>query len=78
MNKIKLRLKELGKSQTWLAIESGMTLPYINNVIKNKVAFPRIDTGFKISHALGVSIESLWSFEEKKNGSNELPNSTSS
>jgi len=73
VNKIKTRLKELGKSQTWLAIETKLALPFINSIVKDKILAPKISTGLKISHALGVSIESLWSFEEKKDVNKSEP-----
>jgi len=78
MNIIKSKLKELGKSQTWLAIETKLALPYINNIVNDKIIAPKITTAIKISRVMDMPIESLWSFEEKKNGSNELPKSTSS
>ena len=78
MNQIKSRLKEMGKSQTWLAIETKLALPYINNIVNDKITAPKITTAIKISRAMNMPIESLWSFEEKKNGSSELPESASS
>jgi len=59
-NKIKQRLKEMGKSQGWLARETGFSREYINKIISGKVSNPGIKNCKKIAKVLGRFADELF------------------
>jgi DNA-binding XRE family transcriptional regulator len=63
-NLISERLKEKGKTQSWLAQRCGLSTVYINKVIKGKVDRPAVQTAYKIAHALGDFIEHIFIFTD--------------
>jgi len=58
--RIQKRLDELGKSQGWLARETGFTREYINKIISGKVSNPGIKNCKKIAKVLGRYPFELW------------------
>jgi plasmid maintenance system antidote protein VapI len=56
---IESRLKEIGKSKTWLAGEMGMSIAQLSHLI-NKTSDPRIKTALKISVVLETTVEEIW------------------
>jgi len=61
MNQIRAHLTTLGKSQSWLASQTGLANTYINNLTSGKVANPTIKTVLKLAKALGCRVEDLYS-----------------
>lgn len=60
-NQIQQKLTTLGKSQSWLASQTGLANTYINNLICNRVPNPTIKTVFRLAKALGCRAEDLYS-----------------
>ena len=53
--RIEIKLAELGKTKVWLAQQVGMSPNSLATLSKNK-RLPRIDDGFMMARALGVSV----------------------
>ena len=58
MNKIKLILKEQGRSQTWLADKIGLSTVTIANYCNNKNQ-PKMETLYEIADLLDVDVKDL-------------------
>lgn len=58
MNKIKIVLKEQGRTQTWLAQKLGKSFNIVNLYVQNKTQ-PSLETLYEIAEILGVSIKDL-------------------
>lgn len=58
MNKIKLVLKEQGRSQTWLAEKLGMSKVTVANYCNNRNQ-PKVETLYDIALLLGVDVPDL-------------------
>ena len=58
--RIKERLKEIGKSQGWLASYSGLKKEYVSSLATGRIKNPHLLTLIKISRALRCSIEDIW------------------
>lgn len=65
MNKIKVILKEQGRSQTWLAEKLGMSTVTVANYCNNKNQ-PKVETLYEIARLLGVDVQDLLESVEKK------------
>ncbi len=61
------QLKELNKTQKWLAHETGLTISYISLLIIGKKNNPSVKALKKIADALGVSVENLVVEFERQN-----------
>lgn len=60
-NQIRARLTAIGKSQSWLAVETGLAQSYINHLTSSRVPNPTIRTAGRVAKALNCRIEDLWS-----------------
>ena len=58
-NILRQRLAMLGKSQSWLADKTGISINHINTVINGKW-IPTLTTAMKISEALVSKVDDLW------------------
>ena len=69
MNHVFERLKEIGKNQSWLAQETGLSQGHVSDLVNNKVQHPNIQTAYKITKALGPlsDFDYLWGYEEGGN-----------
>ena len=60
---VRQRLVALGKSQTWLAEQSGVKRTAINNGIgrsaEGKMSIPSVESAYAIARVLGTTIEHL-------------------
>jgi len=65
MNRIKLILKEQGRSQTWLAGKLGMSKVTVTNYCSNRNQ-PKVETLYDIARLLGVDVPDLLESVEKK------------
>jgi transcriptional regulator with XRE-family HTH domain len=54
-HRLEVRLAELGKTKVWLAQQIGLSPNSLATLLKHK-RLPRVDSGFKMARALGVSI----------------------
>ena len=61
-NVIDEKLKEMGKTQSWLAQEAGLSKSAIRDLVSQKTG-PSISTAVKISKAMGHSLEELFLLE---------------
>jgi len=61
-NVIGTKLKEMGKTQSWLAQETGLGESTISDLVSQKTG-PSISTAVKISKAMGHSLEELFLLE---------------
>jgi len=59
-NKIRERLVEIGRSQGWLARQTGYSTEYINRIVNGKLKNPGIEACKKIAKILGRMVEELW------------------
>jgi len=60
MNQIQAKLTTLGKTQSWLALQTGLAPSYINHLTSNRVLNPTIQTASRVAKALNCRIEDLW------------------
>lgn len=67
MNHIQAKLNTLGKSQSWLSVETGLANTYINNLTLGKIPNPTIRTALRIAKALGCKAEDLYSLNGQPN-----------
>jgi putative transcriptional regulator len=58
LHRINEILKKKGRSQYWLAQETGITANSINGYVKDRVE-PSLTNLFRIAHALGVKVKDL-------------------
>lgn len=65
-NQIRARLTTLGKSQSWLASQTGLQQTYINHLVCNRVLNPTIKTVLKLAKALGCKAEDLYSLNGRQ------------
>ena len=60
---VRQRLVALGKSQTWLAEQSGVKRTAINNGIgrsaEGKMSIPSVESAYAIARTLGTTVEHL-------------------
>jgi len=56
-------LVERKKSKGWLANLTQISRPYISRLAAGK-ATPTLGTAYRISHALGCSVEEIWPYSE--------------
>lgn len=61
-NVIGKKLREMGKTQGWLARTTGLSQSFISRVVRQK-AQPRTWTAWAISKAMRLTIEDLFLFE---------------
>lgn len=54
-----LLLSSLGKDQTWLAEQCGVTPSMVNHVISGR-AIPSLPVALRISKSLGISVDLLF------------------
>lgn len=62
LNVIGEKLKERGKTQGWLANETGLSKGTIRDLVNQKT-IPKISTAVKIIRALNCKIEELFKLE---------------
>jgi len=62
--KIKEILRQQGRTQKWLAEQTGYTNVYIN-MLANKKSLPSLPVAYRVSEALGVKISEIWVWENK-------------
>jgi len=64
----KVRIKEIlrqqGRTQKWLAEQTGYTNVYIS-MLANKKSLPSLPVAYKVAKALGVKISEVWVWEDK-------------
>lgn len=68
-DRIKIRLKKLGKSERSASLEAGLSDSFLRNIREGKSSSPRIDTLEKIAAALGTTTGWLISGEGKEDAS---------
>jgi DNA-binding XRE family transcriptional regulator len=56
-------LLEKKKSKGWLARVTDISRPYISRLALDK-AIPNLYTAYRISHALGCTVEEIWPYSE--------------
>lgn len=56
---IRSRLKEMGKSQYWLAKQLSMDPPHLTSIIQGKIKCPDMKTLLKLSAALAIPLETF-------------------
>jgi DNA-binding XRE family transcriptional regulator len=61
-NVVGAKLKEMGKTEGWLAKETGLGKSTISDLVSQKTG-PSISTAVKISKAMGHSLEELFLLE---------------
>jgi transcriptional regulator with XRE-family HTH domain len=59
-NAIGERLKEMGKSQSWLARKSGLSRAEISALVNQKISDPSIQTVIAVRRALHCPLERLF------------------
>lgn len=59
-NKIKERRKELGKSQQWLAKQTGISIVYLSEIERDKRKNIGVKIAIRISKSLGRFVEELF------------------
>jgi DNA-binding XRE family transcriptional regulator len=59
-NVIGAKLKEMGKTQSWLAEKAGVAQSTINDLVKQKRTNPGFQTVVKILRAMGCVFEELF------------------
>jgi len=60
LNVIENKLKEKGKTQIWLANETGLSKSAIRDLVNQNTSDPEVNTAVKISEALNCTIEELF------------------
>jgi len=65
VNRIKVILKEQGRTQTWLSQKLGKSFTQINNYVQNKVQ-PPIEVLYEIADILDVNVKDLLMDNKKK------------
>jgi transcriptional regulator with XRE-family HTH domain len=64
-NMIGERLRKQGKSQSWLAKSSGVSLSTVKRLVHNRLPNPRFQHLWAISKSMGVPMGELWDLSVK-------------